>query len=543
MKKTLFFLIVIFSFTIAKAQTSTQQCANIFGGYSFEYAIVNSSLSFNYGHYQYFGEYGVNTQYRFKWFFRLPDTKGSIDGKPLIARNHVEKIRLKHWFDESYPSNSLNGFGINIYISELEYVIGNEVYRQPLRTVNVPVLYNEVDLFLGGEDNFPSNDIFTNAKFTFYVYVKPEYAHLYPGGASNRIYQMGIGSTHSNGTRYISKGYRFIADTDGDGILNENDNCINTPNPEQEDADNDGVGDICDNCINNSNSSQIDSDGDGVGDACDEDDDNDTILDDNDNCPTVSNPNQEDIDNDGIGDVCDDTNNNALPNLALGDFKVKVGSTTYNMYNGQVPVLKNNIPLEFTIKINNTDEGFANQSEFWVTVSSDENAFENNTPVYNFIASNAGNIGANNSRTVSITEYIYGHIGGLNFSNNTTYWMFLDIDPNNNVNESNENLDNSWKFPFKWNDGSSKTVYLNIGNGLIEVPLENTSIFSKTSAKEKFNLKIYKLNTQIPVLNQEVEDNMTIDVSYFQSGTYAVHVDDIYVKKFKKGLTLLLRQN
>jgi len=57
-------------------------------------------------------------------------------------------------------------------------------------------------------------------------------------------------------------------DTDGDGILDENDNCPNTPNPDQADTDGDGIGDLCDNCPNTYNPDQADSDGDGIGDAC-----------------------------------------------------------------------------------------------------------------------------------------------------------------------------------------------------------------------------------------------------------------------------------
>ena len=114
-----------------------------------------------------------------------------------------------------------------------------------------------------------------------------------------------------------------ITDTDNDGISDEDDNCPNTPNPNQEDSDNDGIGDACngdsdndgvldvdDNCPNISNSDQLDTDNDGQGDACDTDDDNDGILDINDNCPLIENPNQEDTDNDGAGDICDEDDDN-----------------------------------------------------------------------------------------------------------------------------------------------------------------------------------------------------------------------------------------
>ncbi len=57
-------------------------------------------------------------------------------------------------------------------------------------------------------------------------------------------------------------------DVDGDGILNEDDNCPETDNPDQEDTDEDGIGNACDNCPNAYNPDQIDSDDDGTGDAC-----------------------------------------------------------------------------------------------------------------------------------------------------------------------------------------------------------------------------------------------------------------------------------
>ena len=108
-------------------------------------------------------------------------------------------------------------------------------------------------------------------------------------------------------------------DSDGDGIFDDTDNCVNTANADQKDTDGDGKGDVCDddidgdtilnasdNCPNKANTDQADMDGDGIGDVCDDDKDGDTILNANDNCPSIVNTDQADLDGDNIGDVCDD---------------------------------------------------------------------------------------------------------------------------------------------------------------------------------------------------------------------------------------------
>ncbi len=60
------------------------------------------------------------------------------------------------------------------------------------------------------------------------------------------------------------------ADTDGDRIADDCDNCPTIINYNQSDRDHDGVGDACDICPDNSDDGHTDTDGDHVGDACDD---------------------------------------------------------------------------------------------------------------------------------------------------------------------------------------------------------------------------------------------------------------------------------
>jgi len=62
-------------------------------------------------------------------------------------------------------------------------------------------------------------------------------------------------------------------DTDGDGIIDNEDNCPLAPNSGQLDYDSDTIGDLCDNCPYIYNPGQEDNDANGVGDACEMSDD------------------------------------------------------------------------------------------------------------------------------------------------------------------------------------------------------------------------------------------------------------------------------
>lgn len=108
---------------------------------------------------------------------------------------------------------------------------------------------------------------------------------------------------------------RDRGDEDGDGVFNDNDNCISVSNADQADEDGDFVGDACDNCLGLPNSNQANTDGDLPGDACDncpdvvnedqEDGDGDLVGDACENCPDVANPNQCDIDGNLVGGMCE----------------------------------------------------------------------------------------------------------------------------------------------------------------------------------------------------------------------------------------------
>ncbi|HWM08300.1 MAG TPA: thrombospondin type 3 repeat-containing protein, partial [Solirubrobacteraceae bacterium] len=91
------------------------------------------------------------------------------------------------------------------------------------------------------------------------------------------------------------------------------------PNPGQElspkppyglacyvDTDGDGLLDPEDNCPELANAAQVDYDYDDWGDACDPDDDEDGEFDAVDNCRLAYNYDQTDRDGDGIGAACDD---------------------------------------------------------------------------------------------------------------------------------------------------------------------------------------------------------------------------------------------
>jgi len=136
-------------------------------------------------------------------------------------------------------------------------------------------------------------------------------------------------------------------DTDNDGIIDTEDNCIDVYNPDQRDTNQDGYGNICDPDLDNDgditgNDGDIieaifdltpensdwnpdadlngdneiemsdviiwmDMSGGRPGPSFGLSTDKDGWIDERDNCPDVANPDQIDTDGDGIGDACENT--------------------------------------------------------------------------------------------------------------------------------------------------------------------------------------------------------------------------------------------
>lgn len=120
-------------------------------------------------------------------------------------------------------------------------------------------------------------------------------------------------------------------DTDGDGVLDADDNCPVVFNPirpldgeTQGDADMDGVGDACDVC-------PLDPDTEECAPSDPLDRDRDGVPTDEDNCPSTPNGDQADADEDGIGDVCDLCPEAANPDGASCPFSI------YSVKSGDVP--------------------------------------------------------------------------------------------------------------------------------------------------------------------------------------------------------------
>ncbi|MBA3615201.1 MAG: thrombospondin type 3 repeat-containing protein [Actinomycetota bacterium] len=174
-------------------------------------------------------------------------------------------------------------------------IVVRKSFELPPNTTNLKVhvaIDNDAQVFLNGEDISGGMRTSVNCAVNDrYVFTVPD--NVLQGGTNVLAIR---GHDYGIVTYLDAKVTADVPlDRDGDSVLDANDNCRDTPNPDQTDSDGDNKGDACD----------PDLDGDGTENATD-------------NCPNTSNPGQEDADRDGVGDACE-TN---LPGRMTGDGSV-----------------------------------------------------------------------------------------------------------------------------------------------------------------------------------------------------------------------------
>lgn len=156
--------------------------------------------------------------------------------------------------------------------------------------------------------------------------------HFDPSAAPNELMEPALSPTLTDDLGLAAPLLRDLGwypDADGDLVRDEEDVCVQVPDPEQQDLDGDEIGDACDEdddgdgvadekdvCPWVSDPEQRDRDFDMRGDLCDPDLDGDGEDNAADNCPDLANPDQHDRNSDGAGDVCDDEDGDGMVDAA-----------------------------------------------------------------------------------------------------------------------------------------------------------------------------------------------------------------------------------
>lgn len=188
----------------------------------------------------------------------LPNTISiSANGKIVLATSRMGGQAVY------FPQTTAKEWNINL------------TYGQPLRITDMRFTERSVP-----DTNARAIRFLAQPNHTYRIYYNPDRSVVMPVGeagnlsADRDVVRVAAGSSHEN-PAYV------MADSDGDGVPDSNDNCVSVANADQADISGNGRGDACDdfdkdgavnsmdNCPNDPNRDQADTDADGKGDVCD----------------------------------------------------------------------------------------------------------------------------------------------------------------------------------------------------------------------------------------------------------------------------------
>lgn len=328
MKISNFFLIFLFLISSSFA---------VFNETKFEYV---SLVNVNCDQYKGYVKFDLPSEY-----LSLNNPKSYMDVDYSIAKGvfGVDFIKIKDWYvkliDGFETSNVEKIFDSNFnsyFVAENKSSL-SIIFQNPSSTLVDKVVVDLKDSSISSLKVFDKNNLelnfslvknkfhyelifdkpidlnYLNLKFNFdkiikireiSFYEKNNYSsgnnvYFYVDNNCSKTYKFYFGEFGTNNARFGSKTLPVIFQTqvntinnnlynndfDGDGVLNNIDNCLDVSNPDQKDINYNKKGDACedddgdrivnsiDNCINVRNFNQLDSDNDGIGDACDKQDD------------------------------------------------------------------------------------------------------------------------------------------------------------------------------------------------------------------------------------------------------------------------------
>jgi len=224
--------------------------------------------------------------------------------------------------DACDPDDDNDGSSDSAELASAGVPTGNILASDPLNPASTPEVCDNLDNDLneGFDEGYPNNDGDTLSGHYYADCVDPDDDNdFFPDSGDNCQFVFNITQTDFD----MDGQGDACDDYDGDGVMDDTDNCRVASNPDQANTDvivsppGDALGDVCDseddgdgvldpfdNCTMVPNPLQEDIDADGTGDACD-DSDGDSIVDRDDNCYAVQNTDQAEHDADGTGDACD----------------------------------------------------------------------------------------------------------------------------------------------------------------------------------------------------------------------------------------------